>query len=101
MDTDLLPNSASSYFAPTIPDETAKLKEEEMDKAVEAFSYIDKLIEWFESCIASTDSIAAAKEEAKRLDKSFEATSDAYEIVRILLEQKKNELRSLASTIKR
>lgn len=99
MNDDPLPNSATSYFAPTVPDITAKENENEHKKALESAPFIESIVAWFDQAIEATDSIAAAKEEAKRLDKSFEATSDAYDIVRVLLEQKRNELQSLASTI--
>lgn len=90
--------NASSFYVPEIPLETQKANEEEARRAAEALPFIEDVIKWFDLAIANTDSIAAAKEEARRLQKSFEATSDAYDIVRVLLEQKRNELQSLALT---
>lgn len=100
MNDDPLPNSSTSYFTPTIPDATAKANEAEAKKALDAAPFIDKVIEWFDEVIASTDSIAAAQEEATRRNKSIESMCDAYDITRSLLEAKRNELQSLASTIK-
>lgn len=99
MNDDPLPNSTTTFYAPGIPSETERLNKEESDKAIEAGSYLESVIAWFDDAIAATDSIAAAQAEAVQRKKPVEAICDAYDITRGLLEQKRNELVSLISTL--
>lgn len=97
MNDDPLPST--SYYAPTIPEDTAKANEAELQRTLEAAPFLEEVIGWFNEVIATTDSIAAAQDEAKIRGKSIESMCDAYDIVRNILEKKRNELQSKALTI--
>lgn len=91
--------NASSYYSPEVPAETKAANEEEAKRAAEAMPFINEVIEWFDVAIKNTDSIRIAKAEAERRGKSVEVVAEAYDIVRELLEGKKNELQNLALTL--
>lgn len=96
---DELPNDGF-YFQPQEPQAQTDAKSVEKAEAVQLLPVVDDLLAWFDGCIEATDSIATAKSEAIRRELPVETVVVAYDIVRELLEQKKNELRSKKLTFK-
>lgn len=99
MDNDFMPND-STFFVPEVPEITQQANTDELVKTAQALPVIEDLIAWFEGAIEATDSNKAMREDAKSRGVSIEVASTAYEIVRELLEVKKQEFESLQLNIK-
>lgn len=96
---DELPNNGF-YFQADEPKEQKEIKAQEKAEAVQLLPVVDSLMDWFDECIKNADSIAIARIEAEKRKLPIETVTTAYDIVRELLESKKNELRSKKLTLK-
>jgi hypothetical protein len=97
---DPYPNDGS-YYQPVAPEVTTEANKAEKRKAEEALPFIDDVLTWFEEVVAQTDSIALAIQLSGQYEKSIEDTTVALDIARLYLTQKKGELQSLATLIKK
>lgn len=90
---DLYPNDGASFYVPEKPE-----KEEmsaEVSRAQLAYPILDELLAWFDERIAKTDSVAAVTAEAKLRGLPKETVLEAYDIVREVLLDKRNELETI------
>lgn len=93
---DLYPNDGATFYVPEKPE-----KEEisaEASRAHLAYPILDELLAWFDERIAKTDSVAAVKAEAKLRGIPEAAVLEAYDIVREVLQDKRNELETILIT---
>lgn len=100
MDTnidDIYPNNGQPYYPPA----NKELEKEAIDEAAvisSALPIFEELIEWLNTSIDATDSIREASVMATSKGKSIETVTLAFEIVRELLQIKKEELTTKAKT---
>lgn len=90
---DLYPNDGSAFYVPEKPE-----KEEmsaEVSRAQLAYPILDELLAWFDECIAKVNAVDAVKAEAKLRQLPTETVLEAYDIVREVLQAKRNDLESM------
>lgn len=95
---DIYPNEGS-HFQPDVPELTKKANEDELAASARFLPVLNDVIAWFNLAIESTDSRKAVHDEAKARGKSYEVIDEAYDIVRTVLEAKKEEFRNLKLNI--
>lgn len=95
--SDPIPRDAT-FYQPEVPKETADENKKERERAEQAIPFIDGVIEWFDDAITNTNSLEAARTEAKRREISIEVAVEAYDIVREILMTKRGEFESLKMT---
>ena len=88
MNTDPIPRGG--YVAIT-PEETKNANTQELRDAGEALPFLDSVIAWFDQCIENTDSNRVVRETAKIKGVDYEVSSLAYDLVREILEDKREE----------
>lgn len=86
-----MPNEGS-VFIPEEPEEQVKQEEQERGVVKGSAPIFEELIEWFGEKIADTDSIKSVMATCREGDYEMRETVIAYDIVRKILENKKQDL---------
>jgi hypothetical protein len=99
---DLYPSSGSDDFSDFDDDRTEdEIQQQEAENTERSMmrsagtKLTDDVLAWFDTQIRDTDSVAAAVEYARTTNHSVDDTLHAFDIVRDLLERKRDELTAL------
>lgn len=90
MNTDPIPRGGQAYY-PTKPEATKNADTLERRAAEEAMPFLDGVIAWFDEVIEQTDSNKLVRVTADTKQVSHEVASVAFDLVRELLEDKREE----------
>lgn len=90
---DLYPNDGASFYVPEKPE--VEEMSAEVSRAQLAYPILDELLAWFDERIARVNTVEAVRAEAKLRDLPIETVLEAYDIVREVLLDKRNELETM------